>query len=632
MLKHYFTYFLLLTFNYSAFAQGSFQETLVKSTEYDVPYGTVLAADGNYVIAGETVAGPEYFQSEYKYFVTKLNTAGIKMWSKTYNPTAGIGRLRQIRKAIGGGFILAGHSNDTYAIKIDDNGAVMWAKIYGDTLFDVLHDAQNTSDSGFLYGGESSKIGSPTRIDMYVTKTNSTGGLQFMSKYTSLGSQDEILNRIIELRDGTFMATGRITNDTSYAVLVTHLSANGDVLWAKKYNNQTYYFSEGNGIVQTPDNGCMISGSSSDGNQTHTFAMKIDPMGNILFFKRYGTTDINYNNQIIRCIDGSYALYGYDHQTPIVQSDKELLLRIDELGNQLSVNVFGVFRDILYCFGGIAQTPDAGFVFSSGSQFGNVSNQNRYDVLVTKVNALRSSGATCDFTSPTYSTQTLSTVNENVTLTKINYGTEKTVTANVVVVDAVVNPSAACQQTTVILPIQKLNLSASIVNKTNIALQFIVELSNPIDGKFNILSSINGTTFKTIETIIYNGANNYKVVDNNPTNGTNFYRIKYVDAEGRSSFSNIVNISLDGNKNNILFTNGNSIIKGANTAVQTIMATSSKSILLVYNSLGSLLFSKNINTQQTNVTIPTDNWPTGSYRVVLVNNNNIIAKNSLIIQ
>ena len=104
----------------------------------------------------------------------------LKQWEKVYGRTDD-DRLRVVRQTSDGGYLLGGEAtagvsgNKTstgggyWIIKIDANGAKQWEQNYGGPSggYD-LFDAQQTTDGGYILGGTA-----PTGVDGYKTSTKS---------------------------------------------------------------------------------------------------------------------------------------------------------------------------------------------------------------------------------------------------------------------------------------------------------------------------------------------------------------------------------------------------------------------------------------------------------------------------
>ncbi|MEO7045238.1 MAG: T9SS type A sorting domain-containing protein, partial [Ferruginibacter sp.] len=97
-----------------------------------------------------------------------------------------------------------------------------------------------------------------------------------------------------------------------------------------------------------------------------------------------------------------------------------------------------------------------------------------------------------------------------------------------------------------VLPLTLLEFKGQLQN-SNISLQWLT--ANEVSTKeFIIERSANGTTFNGIgnaEAQSKDGTNTYSFTDATPFSGNNFYRLKMVDKDGKSSFSNVIKINYE---------------------------------------------------------------------------------------
>lgn len=104
---------------------------------------------------------------------------------------------------------------------------------------------------------------------------------------------------------------------------------------------------------------------------------------------------------------------------------------------------------------------------------------------------------------------------------------------------------------TSVLPLKLISFFA---NKLNSKIQLNWQTTSENDlSHFDIERSIDGIEFSKISEVgtVFNNylMKNYFYKDNNPINGTNYYRLKMVDKDGKFTYSKIVAIKMDVNKN-----------------------------------------------------------------------------------
>jgi hypothetical protein len=278
--------------------------------------------DGGYILGGSSSSDPPslsntapmgkmlattkadlYSKSEKSrgnmdYWVVKLNKDGDIQWQKTYGGEY-VDLLRGLEQTSDNGYILAGYSNspisgdktdnekglgDYWIIKIDDTGEIQWQKTYGADGDDQPYVIHQTSDEGYILGGNS----------------NSRNPL------TPLG--------------------GIVSNGTDYWVL--KLDKEGDVLWSRTYDfGKTDFLTS---LVINDDKSYLIGGYAAteskqslltslaskvgvnkekDGINDY-IALKIDQKGEELWSKTVGSGGEDILRKLVETRDGGYIMAG----------------------------------------------------------------------------------------------------------------------------------------------------------------------------------------------------------------------------------------------------------------------------------------------------------------------------------
>jgi uncharacterized delta-60 repeat protein len=189
-------------------------------------------SDNGFIVAGFTNS---YGAGNVDCWVLKLDANGIVVWQKTYGG-AGWDSAESIQETSDGGFIMAGWTdffgsgkNDYWVLKLDANGTVVWQKTYGGPLSDYAYSIQETSDNGFVVAGYTWSYGAGF-WDSWVLKLDTNGNVVWQKTYGS-SSGDEFAYSIQETSDSGFIVAGRIDSDRAgnndYWVL--KLDSNGSI-------------------------------------------------------------------------------------------------------------------------------------------------------------------------------------------------------------------------------------------------------------------------------------------------------------------------------------------------------------------------------------------------------------------
>ncbi len=232
----------LLTSSSTIAGAGNYNAYLIKTdangdTLWTRYYGGAMEDDGNfvqqtqdggYILTGTTLS---FGAGNEDIYVVKTNATGDTLWTRTYGGPQGDYGF-SIRQFDNGEYMLTGvtssfgaGSYDSYLMKLDINGNVLWTKVYGGTNWDSGFSFRQTSDNGFIVLGQSFSFG--VNSDLYLIKTD----------------------------------------------------ASGDTLWTRSYGGNGYEFQSC--ILQTSDEGYLISAAEeSFGAGRNIYLIKTDSMGN----------------------------------------------------------------------------------------------------------------------------------------------------------------------------------------------------------------------------------------------------------------------------------------------------------------------------------------------------------------
>jgi hypothetical protein len=259
---------------------------------------------GGYILAGKTASDSSGNKSThifgtgaFDYWIVKLDSVGQMQWEKDFHGSDN-DVFWAISQTSDGGYIIGGTSNspaggdksqmqrggdDYWVIKLDASGNKIWDKTFGGSGDEDLHCIIQTSDGGYLIGGDSR---SPAGGD----KTQALFGI------------------------------------SDYWVVKT--DSLGNKLWDKTYGGTDY--ERYRNSVQTPDHGFIHAGQSSSGisgNKTDAsqggvdyWLVKTDSSGNIQWDSAYGGNGDDNMQVLMKTWDGGYICGGWS--TTGISGDK----------------------------------------------------------------------------------------------------------------------------------------------------------------------------------------------------------------------------------------------------------------------------------------------------------------------
>ena len=286
----------------------------------ETAYSIQQTTDGGYIVAGSTSFGA----GKSDIWVLKLDGNGNILWQKTYGGTSD-DLAKSIQQTTDGGYIIAGYTysfgagaGDSWVLKLDSSGNVVWQKTYGGNENDGGTSIQQTTDGGYIVAGGTSSFGAGAGGDSWVLKLDSSGNVVWQKTYG--GSELEYASSIQQTfnqdgePDGYIVAgpTSSFGVGYGYNFLVLKLDSQGGVSWQKAYGGSG--MDDAWSIYQTSDRGYIVTGYTNSygagGNDNDIWILKLDSNGNVIWQKTYGGSDYENAFSIQQTTDGGYIVAG----------------------------------------------------------------------------------------------------------------------------------------------------------------------------------------------------------------------------------------------------------------------------------------------------------------------------------
>ncbi|QMU31034.1 T9SS type A sorting domain-containing protein [Adhaeribacter radiodurans] len=381
------------------------------------------------------------------FWVVKLDANGNKEWDKTYGGTS-YDNLSSMQQTSDGGYILGGSSSsglsgdktennrgsigypDYWIVKIKADGSKEWDKTYGGSENDNLSSLQQTSDGGYILGGnsepsESGDISEASKgfEDYWIVKLNAAGKKEW-DKIIG-GDSYDYLTSVHQTSDGGFTLSGSsysgISGDKSQGwrdininsgagggdYWVVKLDAAGNKVWDKTIGGDE---AERLTCAQlTMDGGYILGGlslstrsgdkseNSRGGTDYWIVKLKEEQPYKTTWDLRYGGTDQDNLTSVIKTSDGGYLSGGYTNSSS--SGDKSQasqgkndywVVKSDKNGKKLWDKRYGGSADDY--LNRIIQTQDGGYLLGGSSLSGksgdkSESNKGERDYWIVKVDA-----------------------------------------------------------------------------------------------------------------------------------------------------------------------------------------------------------------------------------------------------
>ena len=344
----------------------------------DLAHSIQKTSDGGSMIVGRTLSFGQGYDDTW---ALKLENNGEVLWQKTYGGNWADYTLSIHRETSDGGYIMVGYTSsygaglaDVWVIKIDSDGDIIWQKTYGESETDWVASIIQTADGGYIMAGHTGPYIPPGYteppdgdFDVWVVKIDSSGNIIWQKTYGGEGS-DEAWS-IQQTPDNKFIVAGRTNSfGVSYDFWVFKLDENGEVIWQKTYGGNSTDF--GHCIQKTLDNGYIMVGytSSFGAGSADVWILKINETGDVIWQKTYGGNGWDEGNFIQQTPDGKYIVAGWTYSFGAGQNDI-WLLKLDENGETMWQKTYGGSAgEINYWASTVLQALDDGYIMAGSTK------------------------------------------------------------------------------------------------------------------------------------------------------------------------------------------------------------------------------------------------------------------------
>jgi hypothetical protein len=256
-------------------------------------------------------------------------------------------------------------------------GVKRWTKIFGDPCYDAASSFQQTSDGGYIIGGDTGNCTpniNGTRIFYpFLLKTDTNGNKVWQERYKGFALS------IQQTTDGGYIAAGTINlpvgapdADLQADVYLLKTDKDGNVIWEKNYGedktNGGDTLDEGRSVQQTSDGGYIIVGDTKPyGMRSDVYLLKTDADGNLQWKKIFDGNKGKHAHSVQQTSDGGYIVVGWIREGYINGTWKDedtYLIKTDENGNKVwesIVDALGQHEDDSLP-GDAQQTSDGGYI------------------------------------------------------------------------------------------------------------------------------------------------------------------------------------------------------------------------------------------------------------------------------
>lgn len=288
----------------------------------DIEYAFQLIRDpaGNFLMTGRSYSfvgsGMQFFSDIY---TIKLDTSLNLLWTSVIQ-TPAEDQGNAIANAHNGGYLLAGSSYsalggyDVSLVKLDTGGTVVWSKLLGTPLNDHAEVIIPTSDDSYVVAGYSDSLftGLSQSFVPFITKVSANGSVVWARRFGfTSGVFAGTVYAVAEASDGSFLVTGDIIHQFDGSedsdIFLARFSSSGNLMWFKWIGTNCPGCQDmGASIVERlPNRYTLLASTSPAGN---IYLCDFDLNGNFLLKSELPTGQFAYSQISGLAISGNRML------------------------------------------------------------------------------------------------------------------------------------------------------------------------------------------------------------------------------------------------------------------------------------------------------------------------------------
>ncbi|MFA9371027.1 MAG: hypothetical protein ACERIH_04905 [Labilibaculum antarcticum] len=292
------------------------------STEKDITYSFKEVKSGGYICAGKTKKNGD----DESWIVKVDNEGSVeweKIFSESLSDECrDIYKVAQGGYiAIGNSkFRENSYYEDIWVTKFDDYGNVEWRKTFGGTGDDVSTSIRQSIDGGYILSAYSTSSDGDFNLnngeyDSWLLKLDTSGDLMWKNNFG--GSGIDHCSYVFQTLDNNYVSVGKSgssdgffsQNENAWVAYVTKTDINGKSLW---YQNFPGIVNDISCCKPTIDGGYILSYMKymNDNDHGDFCIVKIDEQGAIVWEKTIGGSNEEYGSKICQTHNGNYLFAG----------------------------------------------------------------------------------------------------------------------------------------------------------------------------------------------------------------------------------------------------------------------------------------------------------------------------------
>jgi len=288
--------------------------------------------EGNIVLVGSVKDSVDAM------WLVKLSSDGIKLWSKLYTGYPLIKPIKIIetkdKNLLISGIVAENDSlpHKIWLIKINQEGEILWEKLYAGNGDAYCTDISETKDKGFILSGATA-VNPHEFTDWYILKLDSLGNFLWDKSFGS--PYDDKALSVTELYDSTIVAVGFISYSSGgyRRASIARFSSTGSDLWYDEFRTGSYW-SRLTSVTGTTDSSFVMTAEIKNSDDIIDFdviVIKMKPDGSTVWQDTLDEPIWEQPVCVIETFDQGYAI-AYTSKDDGVFNTNIAVLKINPFG------------------------------------------------------------------------------------------------------------------------------------------------------------------------------------------------------------------------------------------------------------------------------------------------------------
>ncbi|MGB9914452.1 MAG: PQQ-binding-like beta-propeller repeat protein [Candidatus Bathyarchaeales archaeon] len=322
--------------NFSVAASGVYKADVLWEKTYggagdDRAFYAAALPEGFLVVGSTTSLQPNKTMA----LALKLDDEGNMLWNRTFSDTQN-SEFRYVL-ILDDGFLFVGNTfltsgaTDGYVVKTDHDGKPLWQFSISNGGVDKLFSAVQTQD-GFVLAGLTNPVGG-SGSDVWVVKISEDGHLVWSKTYD--WGMDDAGRAVLSSAGNQYFIVGYTNSagNDDYDFLLLKIDAEGNLLWNRTYGGAQ---SDKAYAMLDVDGGLLLVGDtrSKGAGDSDAWVIKVDFEGNLIWERTVGGSGFDMPTCISNSASGGYVVGGFTFSFGEGYRDF-WLFKIDDAGNVL---------------------------------------------------------------------------------------------------------------------------------------------------------------------------------------------------------------------------------------------------------------------------------------------------------